>query len=622
MKKLFLFLFLGIFLINSVFALSVTLSPTTISESIDQGESKFISIGYTINGINLTKDEGKYIWIYFDSNSGEFLEESIVQSSALISSSQNTGSVQLYFPVKDTTQKGDYEGVIRAKYGEDISNTVDVLINVEDDSTPNGECYLYTKNYFKSPKIKQGESNDNIATIKVVASSGCPNLNFDDITLTSTDAMEGEPLGISFMETSIEGKEYLFRLSANAENVQTGSYNYIYSISASGEGYENLNKDIEFVITVISGINPIADDLPSSLPTCSLSASEFELNKTYKLICTATNPNIYIHPIVDNRYIEGLGVTETGSSYEYLFNPKQFGNTEIKARFLFKNAPIGNEYSQEVRILAGSGVVPGTSLALRFYPELYIAKEDEPITIRAVDNESGNILTGATIYLDGIEMVNDSLILKSGKNYEIRASFIGYSDLVKTINLNPKLIDFTINSEYNLGDTLNFTTDPEDATVSLNGELINIPFVFTELGTFEISVSKLGYTTSSKNITIGSQANVIYSTPPSDTKKGGEILVEFEKNDTLIRVDFQADPREASNILVEEFIGKEVRFDTKKVGVYRIYADEQMVHQVSIVKGSSWWKSPWFWIPASLILIALFVYYGFLKEDSEEEEVS
>jgi len=63
-------------------------------------------------------------------------------------------------------------------------------------------------------------------------------------------------------------------------------------------------------------------------------------------------------------------------------------------------------------------------------------KEDDKIIIRVVDNESGNILTNAKIYLDGIEMLNDSLVLRSNKNYEIRASLIGYSDLVETINLN------------------------------------------------------------------------------------------------------------------------------------------------------------------------------------------
>ena len=615
--KAITFVLLGLFLFSLVSALDVTLTSPDLDKTIQQGGYDIILIHYVIDN---TGGSAGAVSIEFNPGLTNTPES---KSIAFKNDSIKEGDTFLIVEVQDTENPIIYTGDINAKFGNDLLSSLTSHITVDGDLTPVGDCYLYTKNYFKSPKIQQGDTNDNIATIRVVASLGCPNLKFDDITLTSTDAMEGEPLGVSFMETSIEGKEYLFRLSANAENVQTGSYNYIYSISATGEGYENLNKDIEFIITVMSGINPITDDLPSSIPTCSLSASEFALNQTYKLICTSTNPNIEIQPVIDYDYIKGLGVTETGSTYEYSFQPKQFGNTIIRARFLFKNAPIGNEYSQEVRILASSGIVPGTSLALKFYPNLYEAKEDEPITIRAVDNESGNILTNAKIYLDGIEMLNDSLVLKSNKNYEIRASFIGYRDLVETINLNPKLINFTIGTEYNLGESLNFTTDPEDATVTLNGSLISLPFPLNSIGTFEISVSKLGYTTSTQNITVGSHSKIIYSTPIDSLEKGGEILVEFAENETLIYVDFQADPSEAAVILVQEFTGKQVSFLTEKEGVYHVYADGEFIQQFSVIKSDGWWnfyKSPWVWIPAIIILILLFIYYGFFAPDPEDEE--
>ena len=615
--KAITFVLLGLFLFSLVSALDVTLTSPDLDKTIQQGGYDIILIHYVIDN---TGGSAGAVSIEFNPGLTNTPES---KSIAFKNDSIKEGDTFLIVEVQDTENPIIYTGDINAKFGNDLLSSLTSHITVDGDLTPVGDCYLYTKNYFKSPKIQQGDTNDNIATIRVVASLGCPNLKFDDITLTSTDAMEGEPLGVSFMETSIEGKEYLFRLSANAENVQTGSYNYIYSISATGEGYENLNKDIEFIITVMSGINPITDDLPSSIPTCSLSASEFALNQTYKLICTSTNPNIEIQPVIDYDYIKGLGVTETGSTYEYSFQPKQFGNTIIRARFLFKNAPIGNEYSQEVRILASSGIVPGTSLALKFYPNLYEAKEDEPITIRAVDNESGNILTNAKIYLDGIEMLNDSLVLKSNKNYEIRASFIGYRDLVETINLNPKLINFTIGTEYNLGDSLNFTTDPEDATVTLNGSLISLPFPLNSIGTFEISVSKLGYTTSTQNITVGSHSKIIYSTPIDSIEKGGEILVEFAENETLIYVDFQADPSEAAVILVQEFTGKQVSFLTEKEGVYHVYADGEFIQQFSVIKSDGWWnfyKSPWVWIPAIIVLILLFIYYGFFAPDPEDEE--
>ena len=605
--KNFTFILLGLFLLSSVSASTIcTLSQQIIE--VTEGEVPQ-SISFTcFNNAPLLTTLTAVTTTTTDLFS---LSNNIIgantTSSSQISSEINFNSMPI----------GEHLGYI---WFDDGTMPINIKLIVNANTQSSGDCYLYTKKYLKSLKINQEEIKNDIATVRVIASEGCPDLTFDDVVLTYTDAIEGKPLGLNVGWLEVEGKEYNFNLDANAEGVGRGVYHYTYSVSIDGR--PELDKDVDFTIEVYAGdvINPNIGNITSNLPTCSLSASEFALNQTYKLICNSINSNIQIQPIIEYDYIKGVGVSETGDSYEYSFQPIDFGNTIIKARFLFKNAPIGNEYSQEVRILASSGVVPGTSLALRFYPPLYEAQENSPITIRAVDNETGNILTNAVIYLDGIELLNDSLILKSNKNYEVRVSHLGYSDLVEDINLNPKLINFTLKSEYNLGESLNFTTDIEGATVSLNGELISLPFILNSLGTFEISVSKLGYTTSSQNITIGSISRIIYSTPLTELKKGGDVLIEFEKNDTKIYVDFQADTTKPAVILISEFTGKEVRFKTEETGVYHVYADGEFIHQF-VIESNDWYKSYWLWIPLGLACVGLFLYYG-LKEDEDELPLS
>lgn len=606
--KYFAFILLGIFLFNFVSAVDITLTPDTISRTVKQGETIISSVLYSL--VNNQNDTFTYTLPNFQNTDIPFITSNTA-SITVLPNDDIIGTIIFTISPPSNVAPGDYS------VGFFIGNKpLSIDITVTQDQL--GLCKIYTLPIPLTKTLETGTTSSQFIDIYVSKYCDSP------LQISTNQPQMPKPISFDSISGLIEpSQKFSIQVTYDATSVQKGTYTDNIIVSAMDDDENQYNLNLPITLSITGSISPITNGTFLNLPTCSLSASEFSLNQTYSLICNSIAPNIEIQPLIDYDYIKGIGVSETGNSYEYTFQPIQFGNTIIKARFLFKNAPIGNEYSQEVRILAGSGVVPGTSLALKFYPELYEAEEDQPITIRAVDNKSGNILTGAIIYLDGIELANDTLILKVNKNYEIRASFIGYSDLVEIINLNPKLINFTINSNYNIGDSLNFTTDPEGATVSLYGDLITLPFLLNTVGTFEISVGKLGYTTSTVNITVGSQSIIIYSTPIPDIKKGGEVLIEFEKNDTKIYVDFQADPSEVAVNITQEFVGKEVRFVTEETGVYRIYADGQFIHQVVISESSGWWnfwKSPWFWIPFVMILLALFIYYGWFSPDTEDEE--
>jgi len=597
--KNFVFVLLGLFLLSSVSALSVTLSPTTITETIKQGGSKTVSIGYIIINPDSTTQTATITNI----NTIPFASSSI-SSVSVNPNSTKEGDFTITFSPTSSHEAKLYVENIRLG-----SSAILTQIAVQEDQT--GKCKIYTLPIPLSKTLETGSTASQ--SIDVYVSKYCSSA----LQISTNQPQMTKPINFDSISGLVEpSQKFSIQVNYDATSVQKGTYTDNIIISAMDDDENQYNLNLPITLSITGSISPITNGTFTSLPTCSLSASEFALNSTYSLICNSIAPNIQIQPIIEYDYIKGVGVSETGDSYEYSFQPINFGNTVIKARFLFKNAPIGNEYSQEVRILASSGVVPGTSLALRFYPPLYEAQENALITIRAVDNETGNILTNAVMYLDGMEILNDSLILKSNKNYEVRVSHIGYSDLVESINLNPKLINFTLKSEYNLGESLNFTTDIEGVTVSLNGELISIPFKLNTLGTFEISVGKLGYTTTSQNITVGSQSKILYVTPLTDLKKGGNMLLEFESNDTLIYVDFQADTSEPAIILIPEFTGKEVRFQTEETGVYHIYADGEFIHQC-VIESNDWYKSYWLWGFVGIFAVGIFLYYG-LKEDEDE----
>ena len=143
---------------------------------------------------------------------------------------------------------------------------------------------------------------------------------------------------------------------------------------------------IPFNIVVTAGVTPATNFSINNLPQCSLTNNILNLNSTYRLICNNMQPDITVQPSIDNLYLIGVGLESSVSTYTWSFQPIKFGNTRITANFFYRNAPVGQPFTQDVNIQSTGYVVPGTSLKVSYFPLLSQARENERVTIQLVDN--------------------------------------------------------------------------------------------------------------------------------------------------------------------------------------------------------------------------------------------
>lgn len=574
MRKKVFSIILTIFLISCISAYSVNLNPNSFSKTLKEGEIITQSIDYSITNSDSTTTSP----IQILTSNIPFVLSTPNTIDPIPPNSTITGTILLTI----SPEEGDV-----GNYVENIYVGTKILsANVEIEKDQTGECRLIELPHTSSFILEQGETSTT-PVIKVRASSQCPNLIFNSI---APQTQMIKPMFIQSEGESEEGKEYSFSIGLNGEEVSKGSYQNKYVVSAySGDSI--YTKDISLSTTITSGVSPLTNSSFDELPSCSLSASEFKLNNTYKLICS-TVLNLDIVPTIDSNYIEGKSVEETDTQYIYSFKPKQIGNTVVCSKFLFNNAEIGSRFCQEVKIFQGSQPIGGTNLKFKFYPDLF--NVDGNVTIRVLDNQSNQLIEEAKLYLDGI-LVNNELFLKKGKKYELRASSYGYNDLIKEIEIGNKPINFTLMPNHNLGDQLNFTYSPSDASVYLNDLLINLPYTLNNQGVFQITLKKDGYSDTSKNITVESSFVIKWSTPDSEVKKGKEILVEFEKdgNYTIQYQNLDGEFEFIEPLEKDKSDGvNSVRFEVEGYGNYYIYSDGKEARNY-VVSKPDWWRTWW-----------------------------
>lgn len=581
-------LFLIIF-INFSSALTVTSNPTSLLTTLKQGESKQLTL--TFNFDNQDNSTNKNVILSLNNPAGLTVTSS--DSSILIPAGSSSKTITLTISASSTTSKGFYN------LGNIIIHDKLVPLSVDLQENLVGQCRIYTLPIPLTRILEAGSTSSQ--TIEVYVSKDCK-----DRLLIITNDQTNKPILFSIIRGDVYPSQGAsITVTYDARDVQTGTYTSNLIVTASNQDILDnpLSLTLPISLTITGSISPTTNGSFDVMPTCSLSANELKLNETGKLICQSVNPNLKIYPIIDNSFIQGVSVEETANSYTYIFKPIKYGLTSILAKFMYKNAPIGGDYNQTLRVMAGSGSIAGTVLDVRFYPELYEVKDK--VIIRAIDNVSGNILSNAKILVDGIE-INGTTNLQSGKEYELRISHDGYNDLVKKININQKPILFNLSSNYRVGDELNFVTDPEGAVISLNEKVITLPFKLDTEGNLEISASLIGYTTTTKNITVKKNAQLLYSTDQNNLGKGKEILVEFEKSDTKIYVTYQKDTSSSYETLIPEFSGKEVRFIAKEYGIYNVYGDGLNVKSF-IIEEKKFYKTWWGITIISLVVLLLII---------------
>lgn len=402
----------------------------------------------------------------------------------------------------------------------------------------------------------------------------------------------------------------------------TGNYPTTLKIIATDEFLGQVTiPSVSLELQVTAGINPISNFSITELPTCSLNAVELNLNQTYSMTCSRPNANIDIATFIDNFYLKGISVEETPSQYIYSFKAQKIGNTVFKAKFLHKGSQIGYPFVQKIKISpSGSSPIPGTTLRFVFYQNGKETSIDEleatETIIQIEDNETGILITDYTLYRGGLE-INNTLTLDANEDYEMRATSPGFVDSTVSFEVSRLPIEIMISpnkTNYFTGDLITITTVPENASVLVNGVIVDNGYTFMLSGNHTIKAISELYKTTSIFINVKPSINIIASSPETfEWKKGDDVITQLDKNVTW---EVYRD-----GIQIASGEGNLVEFKITEVGTYNIKSEGNLIESVTVEEKGVWnWiKDNWLWFVGGLIIIIV-IYLLFFRGRGEDEE--
>jgi len=496
------------------------------------------------------------------------------------------------------------------------------IITVEgSQSTPTGCIIDIFPTILSNVKIKQGEQKTR--NVQLTIPSCYPNSVIVQGVILQADERP-ITLGELTLGTMQPGSSVIIPLEINAiEDVSTGVYQDSLLFSIFNSSGEKINlPSVSISATVTSGINPGDGSFSlSDLPTCSLSAIELNLNNSYKLTCSNIDINIDVKPIVDHKYIHGIGVSEESGQYVYEFKAMNIGTTIISTEFLFKNAPIGSLFEQEVRISAsGASQIAGTDLKAEFWQgdskKTFNNLFPGLTKIKVIDNKTSSLITNSEIYING-DKINGTITLESDKSYEIRITAFGYIDYVNSFNVSEKSITYTLtpSSGITVDTQINLTVEA-NASIFIDGIKKGEGVYIGTLtqGEKEVELIHKDYQNTKFNISVEGSIYIQSGYSIDDFKRGVEQIFTLNKNASW-SVYYQKDST-AQTELKHSGVGNKITFKPNKKGIWTIEADSKQIFNQEIkrrsIPGWNWIKNhKWYSLIAVIILggIGGFFYY-------------
>lgn len=514
MVKGLMFAGIFLFLIASVYALSCT--ETSITKQINAGatpsDSSFTCTNNLDNVVTLFKN-------------GNFFSD---QNSITI---QNNSQKDITISFKQMTSAGNFTGSLFSSDGLNIP----VIINVND-LNPTG-CQINPSLASYTQAVQQGTV---LPLPKITFSpKNCQgSMVFDDshIYIEGGIILNGIRKPITITSIVSDG----VNMDINTEGLSSQTYSSKLKVNAFDKIFE-----IPFTIIVTAGSSPVTNFSVDNLPTCSLTSINLNLNNTYSMVCTNLQPDITIKPVIDNDYIYGNGLDTTSNQYIWYFKPKKMGNTIIKAEFYYRDSPVGDPFSQEVKITSTGSSIAGTSLKLLFTPSLDVLSDGEQTIIQLIDNKTNSLVENPSVYVNAIPItpLNNSdksfpYSFNTDTNYEIRGESPGYDDLVQTVNITKKQITITLDPDkaiYDAGEVINITTDPENSTILIDGFASGNSYTALKSGNVSIKAEKEGYLDDEKIIFVQSSITLVPTSctiTPDKWESGKDVVCSLSENST------------------------------------------------------------------------------------------
>ena len=462
-------------------------------------------------------------------------------------------------------------------------------------------------------KIQQGETKTRNIQLSI---PGCYNTS----VIVNGVALQTDEKPIQTAELNLgtvqPGNSILIPIEINADGVSVGQYSDTLQLLL----YDNLGKkinvpSISVSVLVSSGITPLSNFSFAQIPSCSLDSITLNLNNTYKMTCSIPNPNIQVRPVIDSKYVRGVSVIETSSQFVYEFRAITLGQSTIGAEFIYKFAPIGTPFTQEIKITPSGTYNPGSvNLNIDFYQNGVKKKKDELLSAKTimlvVDNSTGNIVNPFEIYINGLKSNDTVLDLESSKSYDLRVTVGGYNDFVLT-NLTAKKNQLEVilspqKERYIQGDLLNVTSITDNLTIFLNDVVVTSP-IYLSGGNNTIRISKEGYKTGTLSIIAESLPAISTCSPQfNEWKKGKEVICELTKSANW--------SVSLNNIKIASGVGSRLNFKINDIGPLSILSDNNGMYSTTIVNSGwkifkwSYMKEKWYWYLGILAVMVVTVY--------------
>lgn len=540
------------------------------------------------------------------STSGENSLFSLTPSSLPINS-----SVPINISFSSSAPVGLHSGSIHLG-----AKMIPVSFLVEDSEEEQGDILVFPTS--KIITVQQG--TEKTQNILITVPSTYPRT----ITLQSVDFNPNVET-ISFGDLNLgqvsPGQSVNIPILFSAKDASIGTYQTQLKIFATDSNGQVSLSPVNLQLQISAGITPSKNFSLDNLPSCSLSAVDLKINQTATLVCSRTDPNLDIRPIIDSFYLVGVESEKTNSQYVYTFRAKSLGNTAVIAEFLWNNGRIGELYNQSLRISHGD-IIGGVELGLVFYQDGKMKDRNNlgarETIIHIVDNKTKAFLEDAKLYLGGVDLINKSISLQTNEFYELMASYPGYSPLYTNLTASEIPIPFIVNppkATYSVGEIISITSEIENVSYLINNIIMPLPYTFTSPGNHTITAIREGYSDTNMNVSVIDAIFITLGLPQEDLKKGEELILDLNKNATW-NVKF-TDPSEDvnGNIIynsqpesVASGAGSRIVFTPEKKGRYEIEAEGVII--ATKYAESNWWAKPaWMYGvgAVSLFFIGVFI---------------
>jgi len=598
-NKIFL-LFIGIFFISFISS-SVICNQSSIVLEYNQGQipSGDISIA-SCNSTNLTD-------IYF---TGSGVTSYISKGADMVSIS---GVKTMKINIASSIPKGLYPTTL---YFPNSPTLVSVLVSVADPISSSA-CQLNPSLVSYSQTFQQGTS---VELPKIIFN---PTNCEGSFSITSAYISGGI--------TTSSGQKPVYIKTASSTDIllgvdTSGLSSLTYPTKLTVVAFGKTFTDISTITIIVTGsTTPQGNFSSDNVPTCSLTNTILSINQSYSLVCTNLQPDVSIYPIVDDNYIKGTGVDTSSNQYVWYFTPKKMGNIIIKANFNYLNAPIGNPFSQEVKIQSSGLAVAGTSLKLLFTPALNSVSDGESVIIQLIDNKTGSLVESPEIYVNAIKLdsINNSeksfpFTMKVGNNYEVRGKSPGYDDLLESFNITKKdiLITLSPNKEiYQAGDVIDITTDANASIIIDNVIITSKNYTLNKVGNITIKAEKEGYLATEKIIFVDSDIYFYSSSCTLEPEKW-----KVGKEDIICKLNQVANWEVYLNgTKISSGDTEVVKFSLENEGMLEIKLGETILWNQTIEKKGvfRWMLEHWIWVLIGLVVLV--VVFLIIRSGSEED---